>query len=240
MHGEEREPDGQRTAAGPPGEDAELVRRVLEGDRDAFEPLMRRHNQLLFRVARGIVPDDAEAEDVVQQTYASAYLRLSTFAGQAQLSSWLVRIAINEALTCLRKLERRSRTVREARLSSPWELRPDAEPSPEARVARGELRSLLEAAIDSLSDVQRLVFVLREVQGLSTAETAEALGTTESNVRVILHRVRRELRDSLGPSVDPDPGEAFSFAGERCDRIVSHVLARLSHLDALRAADVFS
>jgi len=207
--------------------DPELISLVLEGNSSAFEPLMRRYNQLLFRVARGIVSDDAEAEDVVQQAYLSAFNHLQTFAGRCRVSSWLVRITINEALGRLRKGSGSRRAYQDGGTPA-WQSGGLPSPSPEDGAASVQLRYILENAIDALPDFQRLVFVLREVQGLSTAEAAEALETSEGNVRVTLHRVRQDLQSMLAPRMHELVPEAFAFAGERCNRIVARVIAALA------------
>jgi RNA polymerase sigma-70 factor (ECF subfamily) len=202
--------------------DEALVARVLAGERALIEPLLRRHNQRLFRVARAILRDDDEAEDAVQQAWIAAYQRLAQFAGTAHFSTWLTRIAIHAALGRLRQAKRHGESEREPeeamnRLASPTA-------SPEEQVSRRELTTLLERAIDELPDHYRMVVMLRQVQQLSTAETAECLEVSEDVVKVRLHRGQALLRQALAAQLDEVAGETFSFLGARCDRIVAAVM----------------
>lgn len=209
--------------------DEELFTRVRAGETALFEAIMRRHNQRLFRVARGIVKDDAEAEDVVQQAYLSALTSHAVFRGDARLSTWLARIVIREALARLEKQRRHTggmTLVSEA--SDEEEI--SAAATPEDRAAAGELGKILEQSIDALPDLYRTVFVLREVEEMSTAEAATHLGLTEEAVRVRLHRARSLLRNSIDDQLGEAARNVFSFAGERCDRVVARVMARASAL----------
>lgn len=205
--------------------DEEIVRRVRSGEVALFEVLMRRHNPLVYRAVRGILRDEAEAEDAMQQAYLNAYASLDDFAGASAFSTWLVRIALNEALGRLR---------RGARLEVVAEVPENAEalmndpPSnPEDRAAAREAIHLLEAAVDRLPPAYRSVFMLREVQQLSTAETAESLGLSEENVKVRLHRARQALKDSLFAEVGASAAATFPFLAPRCDRVVAGVMGRL-------------
>lgn len=212
-------------AALDPASDEAVVRDVRAGDAARFEILMRRHNQRLFRTARAILRDDAEAEDVVQQAYLSAFAKLDQFRGDARFSTWLTRIAVHEALRRMRKQGRLSDLdVIEAADDSAAAL---PAPSPEDDASGGELRALLEEAIDSLPESYRVVFVMRDVEELDTRETADCLDLSEEAVRVRLHRARKALREWLYERADSLTAEAFHFAGERCDRIVHHVLSRI-------------
>lgn len=204
--------------------DQDTIQRVLAGNTADFEEIMRRYNQRMFRAARSILKDDTEAEDAVQQAYLSAYQNLSSFRGDAQLSTWLTRIAVNEAL------RRRRKSGGPAALSVVEEVpdKLDLRPTPEERVSQSQLRQLLESAIDLLPESYRIVFVMREVEGLSTREVGECLDLSEEAVRVRLHRARASLRSWLIEQVDTRAADAFSFAGDRCDRIVAGVLAQLS------------
>jgi RNA polymerase sigma-70 factor (ECF subfamily) len=197
-----------------------------------FEALMRRHNQVLFRTARAILRDDAEAEDAVQEAYVQAYRSLGDFRGEAQLSTWLARIVVNEALMRLRKQKRRAEIVPmqpSATLEALQEIPAiDMGQGPETSAARSEMRRLLEAQIDALPDIYRTVFVLRAVEELSVDETAAILGIPASTVRTRFFRARSLLRESLAQKIDVACEDAFSFAGERCDRIVAGVLRRIS------------
>lgn len=198
--------------------DQALVERVLAGDLRALEALMRRYNRTLYRTARAILRDDAEAEDAVQEAYLRAYRALATFRGESKFSTWLVRIAANEALM------RRRRNAGAASVV-PLEAAADLQ----AREERGDhmLRRLLEKRIDALPDDYRAVFVLRALEELSVEETAAALGIPEATVRTRLFRARGLLRESLAQEVDRGLEDAFGFAGERCDRTVAKVLARI-------------
>lgn len=212
--------------------DEEVVRRVRAGEYELFEILMRRYNQRLFRVARSILRDETEAEDVMQQAYLNAYTHLQQFADRARFSTWLTRIAVNEALGRLR----RRRRVQEVDVSSETEgtgvpLKSHA-PDPEQLARSGELRRLLEGAIDALPRPARAAFVLREVEGLSTAEAAESLGVSEDVVKTRLHRARRQLRQDLFDRAGIVRQDAFAFHASRCDRVVAAVLARLRLLPA--------
>jgi RNA polymerase sigma-70 factor (ECF subfamily) len=227
-----RIPDGGAEHPAEPGE-AELVGLLLAGDREAFELLMRRNNQRLFRVARAIVLEDAEAEDVVQAAYLAAFRGVARFAGRSSLATWLTRIVINEALA------RRRERLRHGTFANAHELADelgDRASNPEDSASLQELTRLTESAIDGLPANYRLVLVLRQIEGLSGEETAASLGLTEQVVRVRLHRARAMLREQLG-SLEPNaaPLEPFGFAGERCNRIVDRVLSRAPTTDA-RAA----
>ena len=211
---------GGAALAQDPAPDERVVDEVLAGDPARFEVLMRRHNTRLFRTARAILRDDAEAEDAVQQAYLSAYEHLAQFDGRARVSTWLQRITVNEAL---RRRGRQRRLLDLEPAADPA----DPAPSPEVRAAEGELRGLLERVVDELPESYRVVFVLRDVQELSTRETAECLEMSEEAVRVRLHRARRALRDALEAKSDAIVGDLFGFAGERCDRIVQRVLAQI-------------
>jgi RNA polymerase sigma-70 factor, ECF subfamily len=208
----------------PEPDDPELIGRVRAGDRAAFEPLMRRYNQRLFRSARSIVQDDDEAEDVVQQTYLSAFAKLDQFSNGSSFATWLTRIAINEALARRRARRQRSELVVLRDQPGWWrgQMSTAAE-NPEAHTSKRELGEALERAIDALPEALRLALVLREVEGLSVAETADCLLLTEQATRVRVHRARRLLQERLQSSLP----ETFAFAGERCNRIVRSVLASL-------------
>ncbi len=213
--------------AGTALSDEEVVRRVRAGEHTLFEVLMRRYNQRLYRVARSIVKDEAEAEDVMQQAYVNAYPHLQQFADRARFSTWLTRIAIHEALGRLR----RRRRVREVEVESENEgtgvpLRA-AGPSPEQQALIGELRRLLEVAIDALPGATRAAFVLREVEGLSTAEAADCLGVSQDVVTTRLHRARHLLRRELFDRAGLARQDAFSFHASRCDRVVAAVFSLL-------------
>jgi RNA polymerase sigma-70 factor (ECF subfamily) len=203
--------------------DTELITRILAGDARALETLMRIHNRTLYRTARAILRDDAEAEDAVQEAYLQAYRALADFRGQSKLSTWLVRITANEALM---RRRRNARTADVPTDVAPEDL-PSGRPGPEGDAQRGEVRRLLETHIDALPDPYRAVFMLRAVEELSVGETAAALGIPEATVRTRYFRARSLLREWMGGRVDPALGQAFAFAGERCDRIVRRTLVLL-------------
>ena len=212
--------------------DAELIAGTLAGDTRAMESLMRLHNRTLYRTARAILRDDAEAEDAVQEAYLQAFRALTTFRGESKLSTWLVRITANEALT------RRRSNVRAA-TAIPIDCAADSlardgvsdAPGPESNAMRGEMRQLLEARIDALPDSFRAVFVLRALEELTVQETAAALGIPEATVRTRFFRARGLLRASMADHVDMTLEDAFAFAGLRCDRIVGGVLLALLRCD---------
>jgi len=204
--------------------DEELIRRIRAGDAAMFETLMRRYNQRLYRVARGIVRDESEAEDVLQQAYLNAYTHLHQYEHRGSFAGWLTRIAVHEALAGYRR--HAAAAFAEPigsdggcdRLASP-------SPDPEQAAVSSELRRDLDAIIDALADAYRPVFVLRDVEGLTTAETAEALGLSEDVVKTRLHRARAMLREALARE-GRRPGDLLRFGLERCDRVVAAVLAR--------------
>jgi RNA polymerase sigma-70 factor, ECF subfamily len=209
--------------------DEEVVRRVREGDAPLFEVLMRRYNQRLYRVARAILRDDAEAEDVMQHAYVEGYLHIGQFAGRAAFSTWLTKIAVYEALARLRRRGKELLTdpLPETGEDAMSTLRSPG-PDPEQQALQGEARTLLEASIDALPAAYRSVFVLREVEGLSTAETAECLDVSQEVVKTRLHRARALLRDELVARAGVAASTAFSFHLSRCDRVVAAVFARLA------------
>jgi RNA polymerase sigma-70 factor (ECF subfamily) len=206
--------------------DADVVEQVLAGQTGLFELLMRRYNERIYRAARSITRDDREAEDVMQQAYLNAFTNLRQFRGQAQFSTWLTRIAINEALA---RVRRRGRYEPFDELNPVETIMPASSvPDPERQAFTGELRDLLEWAIDALPDGAREVFVLRDVEGLSTAEAAAALGVSDDVVKTRLSRARAALRASLLERTGAAAAEAFRFERPRCDRVVAAVMARIT------------
>ena len=209
---------GPATSAQASDSDAVLVGRVLAGETALFERIMRRHNQRVFRAARAIVRDDAEAEDVMQETYTRAFAHLGQFRGDAQLGTWLVRIAVHEAFARVRR-QRRLAPLPPGDDMEALPMPDRAMPiDPEREANNAELRRLLERAIDDLPETYRTVFVLREVEGLSTATTAECLGVSEEVVKTRLLRARTRLRDGLYERAGAVASDAFTFGAERCDR----------------------
>ena len=218
--------------------DAEIARRVAAGDQDALQLLMRRHNQTLYRTARSILKDDAEAEDAVQEAYLSAYRAVGSFRGEAKLSTWLVRIVANEALARLRKRNRSAEIIRLVGDARPGDqsvevnMNQAAPEQPEHGALRAETRRLLERKIDDLPDAFRAVFVLRAIEEMTVEETAAVLEIPEATVRTRFFRAKGLLREALAREMDFAFEDVFAFAGGRCDRIVAGVLARLKELQA--------
>jgi RNA polymerase sigma-70 factor, ECF subfamily len=209
--------------------DEQVVEQILAGNTALFELLMRRYNERLYRAARAITRDDREAEDVLQQAYVNAFSNLRQFRGEAQFATWLTRITINEALARVRrraKYEPFDDELSKVETFMPWNSTPD----PERQAFTGELRELLEWAIDTLPDGAREVFVLRDVEGLSTAETAASLDVSEDVVKARLSRARASLRRSLFERAGATAPEAFRFERPRCDRLVAQVLARITDI----------
>lgn len=202
--------------------DTELIHRVLGGDVALFELLIRRHNPRVYRTIRGLLRDEAEVEDAMQQTYLLAYARLGEFSGQAAFSTWLTRIAMNEALGRLRR-DGRAESVGP---TGDEDAAGEAE-SPEDRASARETIGFLHRAIDRLSPAHRVVFMLRDVEELSTAETADILGISDALVKVRLHRARHALRHELADAAGHTLAEAFAFLAPRCDRIVASVMPRI-------------
>jgi RNA polymerase sigma-70 factor, ECF subfamily len=207
--------------------DEQVVADVLDGQTALFEVLMRRHNERLYRAARAIVRDESEAEDVMQQAYVNAYANLRQFNRRAQFSTWLTRIAINESLARVRR-KQRYQPFDEDRPDVEAFMKRDIPLDPEREAASGELRVLLESAIDRLPDGAREVFVLRDVEGMSTADVGSALGISDDAVKTRLSRARAALRDELMERTRSSAPDAFRFYRPRCDRVVTRVLARIT------------
>jgi RNA polymerase sigma-70 factor, ECF subfamily len=212
--------------------EAALVERARQRDPLAFRTIMERHNQRLYRIARTILKDEAEAEDVVQEAYVRAFESLAKFREEAMLSTWLTRIAINEALG--RKRKRRQtigvEAIEQAQRDSAQIIRfptMDAQTDPERSAAQREIRQLLERSIDALPEPFRVVFVMREVEELSIEETAALLAIRPETVKTRLHRARRLLRQSLDTEMATTLKGSFPFAGARCARITEAVLSRM-------------
>ncbi|WP_116603074.1 RNA polymerase sigma factor [Cupriavidus alkaliphilus] len=224
--------------------DADLVASARAGTASAFEVIMRRNNRLLFRTARGVVADDSEAQDVVQETYLRAFTSLESFRGEAALSTWLARIAINVALTAQRKKTRlvqmEARGEEEDFPGEPLQenmmsFRAADDESPEAMAERGQVRKLLQAAVENLPPIYRCVFILRAVEDMSVEETAYCLGVSGDVVKTRFLRARLMLRESLADEVKPYLQSTFGFAGARCDAVVCHVFAALRERGLVRS-----
>ncbi|HYC68679.1 RNA polymerase sigma factor [Brevundimonas sp.] len=214
-------------------DDAELVRLAQAGDGEAFRVIMQRGNQRLFRVARGVVRDDAEAEDVLQEAYVRAFAAIGGFRGEAGVMTWLTRIVLNEARGRLRKrrpmvgLEQIEAAQMDGAQVIPF---PNAfgSASPEADAARAQIRGLIEHAVDDLPEAFRIVFIMRDIEECSIEETAANLELRPETVKTRLHRARRLLREALDARLASTMAEAFPFMGARCNRITEAVLARLA------------
>ena len=211
--------------------DAVIIQQVLDGNTALFELLMRRYNERVYRAARSIVRDEQEAEDVMQQAYVNAFTHLRQFNASAQFSTWLTRIAINEALARVRRRGRYEAFDDEVSNVEPFMSSNPVE-NPERQAFAGELRALLEGAIDGLPDGMREVFILREVEGLSTSEVAQSLGVSEDVIKTRLSRGRSALRRVLLDRSGLSTPEAFRFERPRCDRVVQRVLTRISAFHA--------
>jgi RNA polymerase sigma-70 factor, ECF subfamily len=213
--------------------DAELVQLALQRDSNAFRAIMQRHNRRLYRVARSIMHDDSEAEDVVQEAYVLAFSNLAKFRSESSLATWLTRITLNEALG---RLRRRRPTVDLSSLDLPngaqvipFPTMPSNE-DPERNAAQREIRCIIERAIDELPEIFRVVFVMRDVEDMSIDETAAFLGLRPETVKTRLHRARKLLRQALSEKLAPVLTDVFPFAGWRCQRITDEVLNRLQLL----------
>jgi RNA polymerase sigma-70 factor (ECF subfamily) len=207
--------------------DEEVVERVLAGDSSLFEILMRRYNQRLFRVARSILADDAEAEDVMQDAYVRAYRELAGFRGEARFATWLTRIAVHEALARARKRRRLVPIAASVDGREPPDP-PALTRSPEREAENGELRAVLQETVEALPDPLRAVFCLREIEGLTSEQIADAVGISIENVRVRLHRAKAALRQKLDDRMGREMRLLYLFDGACCDRVVEGVFARLA------------
>lgn len=220
-----------RSAVAADASDLELAFRGADGDEVAFEAIMRRHNRLLFRTARAILKSDTDAEDALQQAYLQAWQALRNFRADAKLSTWLVRIVVNQALGQLRRSQLRivpleSVMTSKEPMETHWQ-QDDVDRSPDHTAMRAELRQIMEARIDMLPDDFRRVFMLRGVEEMSVQEVSLTLEIPESTVRTRYFRARSMLREGLSQDLDMALCDAFTFDGERCNRIVSSVLVRL-------------
>ncbi|MDB5568476.1 MAG: polymerase sigma factor [Tardiphaga sp.] len=228
-----RQVQGHQRAGGPVGtlDDIELVQRALARDGNAFRTIMQRYNRRLYRIARSILRNDSEAEDVVQEAYMHAFTRLDSFRGDSSLPTWLARITINEALGRLRTQRSTVDIVTfEARMTAaeiiqfPLTSKSD---DPERTMAQRQILQLVEQATDNLPEVYRIVFITRVIEGMSVEDTAEILGIRPETVKTRLHRARRLLREQLDNQIGPVLMDAFPFAGQRCERTTVAVLDRL-------------
>jgi RNA polymerase sigma-70 factor (ECF subfamily) len=213
------------TRAATSCEDDEVVRRVRAGETALFEVLMRRHNARVYRAVRAVIRDEGEVEDVMQQAYLSVFSHLDQFGGEAPFSTWLVSIAVHEAFGRLRRQGRFVTGIDPAAHDEASDEAATPEGSAEGRAAARELIGVLEMAIDRLPELYRTVFVLREVNGLGTAETARCLGISDDAVKVRLHRARTMLRTDIDSRLGEAATESFTFHASRCDRVVAAVMS---------------
>lgn len=224
-------PDGQVSALS----DEDVVQRILAGEPALFEIVMRRHNQQLYRAARAILRGEADVEDVLQQAYLDAFAHLHQFQARARLSTWLTRIVINEACARRRTLQRMPLppvpSMEDAGMPTADTV-PTGQPSPEHQAYASELHRVLEGAIDTLPDAYRIVFVLRDVEGMSTSEAGTALELGDEAVKTRLHRARAMLRREIASRVGDAAGQAFPFHAPRCDRVVAAVMTRIGEIAA--------
>jgi len=226
------------TPVGKDLSDAEIAQRIAAGDMNVLRMMMQRYNRTLYRTARSILKDDAEAEDAVQESYLLAYRAMGGFRGEAKLSTWLVRIVVNETLGRMRKRPHRAEVIQ---MNGETEQNNEAaEPNlgeasteqPENSALRAETRRLIEAKIDLLPDGFRAVFVLRALEEMTVEEVAVCLGIPQATVRTRYFRAKGLLREALAREIDFSLEDAFAFAGARCARIVAGVLDRLKYPQA--------
>ena len=213
-------------------DDLALTRRIADGDRAAFELMMRRHNRRLFRLARATLRDEADAEDALQEAYLSAYRSMGRFRGDAALSTWLSRLVLNECLGRLRRGARRRKVIPMVAAGdlAPTEIdemAPLDADTPDQALGRAQMRALLERQLDALPEAFRVVFVLRAVEELTVEETAQCLSIPEATVRSRHFRARSLLREALARQIDLAERDLFAFGGAHCDRVVTAVMSRL-------------
>jgi len=210
--------------------EADLVRRATAGEAQAVRAIIRTHNQRLYRLVRAVLRNNADAEDVLQEAYLRAFANLGRFQGEASLSTWLSRIALNAALMRLRAQKRTKRVAPAPELVKaeiiPFPLASSIA-DPERVMAQRQLLHLVEEATDALPETFRLVFVARVIEGLSVEETAALLELAPATVKTRLHRARKLIRTQLEERIGPVLVEAFPFAGVRCERLTQAVLSKL-------------
>jgi RNA polymerase sigma-70 factor (ECF subfamily) len=215
----------------PAGDELTLARRVANGDRGGFELLMRRYNRRLYRLARASLRDDAEAKDALQEAYLNAYRAIGSFRGDATLSTWLSRLVLNECGIRQRRSTRRRDIIplisSEASATETENVADVAE-GPDHAAARTQMRSILETKVGGLPEALRVVFVLRSVEELTVAETAETLGLTQETVRMRHFRAKGLLREALAREIDLAESDLYEFGGSCCDAVVASVLMKLS------------
>jgi RNA polymerase sigma-70 factor (ECF subfamily) len=210
-------------------DDNGIVEKILNGERDLFEILMRRHNQRLYRVARSVLNHDEEAEEVLQESYVRAFTKLDQFRGQAKLSTWLSKIVLYEALSRLRKKRRIVEVGTVSELETKMGVS-EQNKTPQDEMMRNETIQIMEKAINALPAKYRSVLVMREVEGLNVAETADHLGLTEQTVKTRLFRAHSILRKQITQELGQNLSSVYSFMNERCDRIVQNVMLRVRQM----------
>ncbi|HYC84438.1 MAG TPA: RNA polymerase sigma factor [Chryseosolibacter sp.] len=209
-------------------EDEVIVRRIISGEKELFEILLRRYNQTLYRVIRGYLKNPDEVQDAMQNAYLKAYDKLFQFHGDAAFSTWLIRIGINEALARLKHLKKEKTIYLDAALESGTAIInqiPDKLMNPEKAIIRQEARHLLEQAIDDLPEKYRVIYILKEIEGLQSSQIEESLGISESNIKVRLHRAKKLLKDGLYQLTSN--GHVFEFGNIHCDAVVNFVMRRI-------------
>ena len=216
--------------AAAPLSDGEVAERVVRGERALFEILMRRHNQRIYRVVRSVLRDERDVEDVMQQAYVNAFVHLHQFERRSQFSTWLTRIALNKGFARRKKGEAAAGdgAVHDQQSGELMNSIPSPAPDPERQAYAGELTRALEQAVDALPEMYRTVFMLREVEGLSTSETGEGLGIGDEAVKTRLHRARAMVRSAVTARLGEQVPAAFQFLAPRCDRVVAAVLTQIS------------
>jgi RNA polymerase sigma factor (sigma-70 family) len=209
-------------------DDNVIVKRILAGEKELFEILLRRYNQTLYRVIRGYLKDSDAAQDAMQNAYLKAFDKLFQFHGNSSFSTWLIRIGINEALLRLKELKKGKivylDSMAEANANFITQI-PDKQMNPEKAIIRQEAKQLLEQAIDNLPEKYRIIYILKEIDGLESIQIEESLGLTESNVKVRLHRAKKLLQESLYQLTSN--GAVFEFGNKHCDAVVNFVMSRI-------------
>lgn len=221
--------DAARSAPTPLDE-LSLAKRVAGGDRSAFEFLMRRYNRRLYRLARALLREDAEAQDALQDAYLCAYRSMGQFRGDAALSTWLSRLVLNECNARLRRSSRRENIISIVSADRDMDAYSEvAEPgqSPDGLTARAQLRTVLERKVGELPEIFRVVFMLRSIEEMGVHEVAESLAIAPETVRSRHFRAKGMLRESLAREIDLAEGDIFEFGGQHCDQVVANVLGRL-------------
>jgi RNA polymerase sigma-70 factor (ECF subfamily) len=221
--------------AAVPEDEIDLVRRIVAGDGAAFEQLMRRHNRRLFRVARAVLKDEAEAQDALQEAYLRAYRSIGQFRNDAALATWLSRLVLNECFGRLRRTARRQNVVPIQHCDVETEaddMSTDEHEAPDMTLGRLQIRQLLERKLDELPEAFRLVFTLRSIEELSVEEVAQCLTIPEATVRSRHFRAKGLLRESLAREIDIAERDIYEFGGQRCDQVVANVRQRLQEINA--------